>query len=172
MSSVKSVTIHKERPWKNGYVKRFYSVTLTDNDLIDHVFIVGPIKVSATDDGQNAADALLASKRQAEKEAAKTGDPLTKAQNGQWAVQKKMFGFLCRWFMREKDPYTAVYLKPIFDWLDVNKPTGPQQRNYLDFTADQNQKFNRRRRSMLEDTGTGETLLTAYEVEEEDIPEV
>ena len=51
MSSVKSVAVFSEVPWSDGLVKRRYDIVLTDNTLVDHSFIVGPVKVVPSDDG-------------------------------------------------------------------------------------------------------------------------
>lgn len=59
MSSVKSITTFTERPWSDGLVKRRYEVMLTDNDLVDHVHVIGPFKVLPADTGAVQADKLL-----------------------------------------------------------------------------------------------------------------
>ena len=59
MSSVKSVTVHKERPWRDGFVKRMYEVTLTDNNSVDHVVITGAFKDLPLNDGSGAGITAL-----------------------------------------------------------------------------------------------------------------
>jgi len=73
MSSVKSVKVFSEVPWvgrivKRRYtvVKRRYTVVLTDNNLIDHSFVVGPVVVSSVDDGSRIANTHLQSMKDAE----------------------------------------------------------------------------------------------------------
>lgn len=67
MSSVSSVVIFgTDRPWSDGLVKRRYEVTLTDNNLTEHVFIIGPFKVLPTDDGQAQANIELQGRKDEE----------------------------------------------------------------------------------------------------------
>lgn len=59
MSNVKSVALFSERPWRDGLVKRKYTVTLTDNNLVDHTTIIGPYKVLPSHDGSVESLSLL-----------------------------------------------------------------------------------------------------------------
>ena len=63
MASVKSVTIHSERPWSNGQVKRRYLVTLTDNNAVDHEIVTMPVKQLPADTGDAVAASLLQGKK-------------------------------------------------------------------------------------------------------------
>jgi hypothetical protein len=59
MASVKSITLHTERPWSNGLLKRRYEITLTDNLGADHTYVTMPIKQLAGEDSATiAADYL------------------------------------------------------------------------------------------------------------------
>lgn len=67
MSSITSISPYGEdHSWVNGLVKRRYSVTLTDNNLVEHIYIVGPYKVKPSDGGDTYANALLENLRNQE----------------------------------------------------------------------------------------------------------
>ncbi len=66
MSSVKSVAVFNEVPWTGGLVKRRYDVVLTDNNLVDHSFVVGPVKVLPADDGSSVANDQLQQQKDTE----------------------------------------------------------------------------------------------------------
>jgi hypothetical protein len=65
--TIKSVTTYgPDKAWSDGLIKRRFEVTLTDNDAVDHVFIIGPIKTTADNDGTAIADDLLQSQKDKE----------------------------------------------------------------------------------------------------------
>lgn len=66
MAVVKSVTIHSERPWSNGQVKRRYLVTLTDNNGGDHEIVTMPVKQLPADNGNAVAASHLQGKKNGE----------------------------------------------------------------------------------------------------------
>jgi hypothetical protein len=62
MALVKSISLHSERPWSNGLIKRRYEITLTDNLGADHTYITMPVKQLASKDGATIAADYLAAK--------------------------------------------------------------------------------------------------------------
>ena len=59
MASVKSVTEYSNTPGRGGLRKKRFTVVLTDNNLVDHVFISMPKQVPESDTGAATADGML-----------------------------------------------------------------------------------------------------------------
>jgi len=66
MATVKSVTVHSNRPLSSGQVNRRYLITLTDILGNDHSHITMPIKQAASDNGTVAANDYLNAKKMQE----------------------------------------------------------------------------------------------------------
>ena len=62
MASVKSITLHSERPWSNGLFKRRYEIELTDNVGFNHAYVTMPTKQLAGENGETIAAEYLTAK--------------------------------------------------------------------------------------------------------------
>lgn len=168
MSSVISVVTYSERPWRDGLVKRRYEVVLEDNNLVQTTHIVGPVKVLPADDGTADADRLLNGLLEREEYLVRNvSDPLALTLSPEWSTTKRVAKHALYWMIREKDPYIVIYLKPLIQHIQANF-TAPQIATLLDLTTDQVLALNRRVNAILTDTGTAETLLAAYDAEQDE----
>lgn len=170
MASITSVTQYgNDRPWTNGKVRRRYTVVLTDNDGVQHERVLGPFKVDPADDGIVKAQEWLDSLAAEEANQVEEGDALSIIQNPKWTTGKDAAKKAIRYMMRENDPRIVIALEPLITHLRANY-TGAQLITFLDITAEQGQKLNRRIDAILTDSvGTAKDLIAAFEVEQEDI---
>ena len=139
MASVKSVTTYSERPWRNGKVKRRYEITLTDNNAVDHTYILMPVKVDPGHTGDVIAgkylDGIIEAEVSKYTEMVRLDDDVNQFLSGDWNTQKELFkaigleafkadkrDLLVVNFVQYVDQATDAQLRNLFDktqtWVD------------------------------------------------------
>lgn len=176
MASVVSVVIDRDTGGERRRVN--YTITLEDNDAVQHEFKVGPVMADADFDanayGVTRSTQML--EEQAEQEDEGTinlvyeqgGNALTLTLNPKWSTSKRIAKKLIRWMMREKDPRIVIFLEPLIDYLQANY-NATQMATWLDITVAQVLKVNSRVNAILSDVGTVKAQLLVFDAEQEEI---